>query len=286
MRSHDVASVDAGTWDSRRVPRIIADPRAESIAVYAAVGQTWMGGHGAFGSDRRSGPRSPGTLTVALEKCSAGNITPLLAAGLRAAGSGVEARSPGLPRTKSLPPLGAGGMGRCTLRTILGSAVTSPSQFCRTPSPPIPHASNVSHARPARLPPSTEWAHVWTVKNGQLAGFLEYADTAAASNALRNPLVLNSERRRKNSPPPNKSLERTARQLASHQSGDVSLRRLGCVRAAAQFRRWADRSTSDDVTRAAGDIRKHLQHSLVERQQWAGGARGQLDEERVVHGHP
>ncbi|MBA2334019.1 MAG: nuclear transport factor 2 family protein [Pyrinomonadaceae bacterium] len=28
-----------------------------------------------------------------------------------------------------------------------------------------------------------DWAHVWTVKNGKLAGFQEYADTAAASKA-------------------------------------------------------------------------------------------------------
>ncbi len=29
----------------------------------------------------------------------------------------------------------------------------------------------------------SDWAHVWTVKNGKLVGFREYADTAAASTA-------------------------------------------------------------------------------------------------------
>ena len=29
----------------------------------------------------------------------------------------------------------------------------------------------------------SEWAHVWTVKNGKLVGFQEYADTAATSKA-------------------------------------------------------------------------------------------------------
>lgn len=29
----------------------------------------------------------------------------------------------------------------------------------------------------------SDWAHVWTVKNGKLVGFQEYADTAAASKA-------------------------------------------------------------------------------------------------------
>ncbi len=29
----------------------------------------------------------------------------------------------------------------------------------------------------------SDWAHVWTVKNGKLVGFQEYTDTAAASNA-------------------------------------------------------------------------------------------------------
>ncbi len=29
----------------------------------------------------------------------------------------------------------------------------------------------------------SDWVHVWTVKNGKLAGFQEYADTAAASKA-------------------------------------------------------------------------------------------------------
>ena len=31
----------------------------------------------------------------------------------------------------------------------------------------------------------SEWAHVWAVRNGKLAGFREYSDTAAASNAHR-----------------------------------------------------------------------------------------------------
>jgi ketosteroid isomerase-like protein len=30
-----------------------------------------------------------------------------------------------------------------------------------------------------------EWAHAWTVRDGKLASFREYADTAAASNAHR-----------------------------------------------------------------------------------------------------
>ncbi len=30
---------------------------------------------------------------------------------------------------------------------------------------------------------SSDWAHVWTVKNGKLVGFQEYADTAANSKA-------------------------------------------------------------------------------------------------------
>jgi ketosteroid isomerase-like protein len=29
----------------------------------------------------------------------------------------------------------------------------------------------------------SDWAHVWTVRDGKLAGFKEYTDTAAASNA-------------------------------------------------------------------------------------------------------
>ena len=29
----------------------------------------------------------------------------------------------------------------------------------------------------------SDWVHVWTVRNGKLAGFKEYMDTAAASNA-------------------------------------------------------------------------------------------------------
>lgn len=31
----------------------------------------------------------------------------------------------------------------------------------------------------------SDWAHVWTVRDGKLAGFKEYTDTAAASNAHR-----------------------------------------------------------------------------------------------------
>lgn len=32
---------------------------------------------------------------------------------------------------------------------------------------------------------ASEWAHVWTVKDGKLAGFLEYMDTAACARAYQ-----------------------------------------------------------------------------------------------------
>ena len=43
-------------------------------------------------------------------------------------------------------------------------------------------------------------------------------------------------------------------------------------------------SPSCQVARTAGDLGKGSQDRLVEGDEWAGGAEGELDEERVVHG--